>query len=61
MRRFGDALLQALHGMVRNGLLTFFPSFKILFVLKRASASTNSVMLSGRITRRIVLFDLNAP
>lgn len=33
MRRFGDALLQALHGMVRNGLLTFVSIFVLVSCL----------------------------
>ena len=33
MRRFGDALVQALHGMVRNGLLTFVSIFVLVSCL----------------------------
>ena len=33
MKRFGDALLQALHGMVRNGLLTFVSIFVLVSCL----------------------------
>ena len=33
MRRFGDALIQALHGMFRNGLLTFVSIFVLISCL----------------------------
>ena len=56
MRRFGDALIQALHGMFRNGLLTFVSIFVLisclLFIGRREISKTGR--LTDDVTTRVL-------